>query len=56
MRVRRLEHRDRDAWRRLFLAYIDFYQASVPDEVIELTWQRLMQGGEGGAHRSCRRG
>ena len=47
MRVRRLEARDRDAWRRLFLAYIDFYQASVPDAVIELTWQRLMPGGEG---------
>jgi GNAT superfamily N-acetyltransferase len=39
MRVRRLECRDRDTWRRLFRA--------VPDDVIELTWQRLMQGGEG---------
>lgn len=47
MRVRRLEARDRAAWRRLFLAYVEFYRASVPDGVIELTWQRLMQGGEG---------
>jgi GNAT superfamily N-acetyltransferase len=47
MRVRRLERRDRDAWRRLFLAYVAFYRASVPDAVIELTWQRLMQGGDG---------
>jgi GNAT superfamily N-acetyltransferase len=47
MRVRRLKSRDRDAWRGLFLAYVGFYRASVPDAVIELTWQRLMQGGEG---------
>ena len=47
MRVRRLEEGDREAWSRLFLAYIGFYRASVPDRVIELTWQRLMQGGEG---------
>jgi GNAT superfamily N-acetyltransferase len=47
MRVRRLESRDGDAWRRLFLAYIAFCRASVPDAVIELTWQRMMQGGDG---------
>jgi GNAT superfamily N-acetyltransferase len=47
MRVRRLESRDREAWRRLFLAYIAFYRASLPDEVVELAWQRLIEGGEG---------
>jgi GNAT superfamily N-acetyltransferase len=47
MRVRRLESRDREAWRRLFLAYIAFYRASVPDGVVDLTWQRLMEGGDG---------
>jgi GNAT superfamily N-acetyltransferase len=47
MRVRRLESRDRDAWRRLFAAYIGFYRAEVPDAVIELTWQRMMRGGDG---------
>lgn len=47
MRVRRLESRDRDAWRRLFLAYVAFYRALVPDDVVELTWQRMMQGGDG---------
>jgi GNAT superfamily N-acetyltransferase len=47
MRVRRLEASDRDAWRRLFLAYIAFYRAEVAESTVELTWQRLMQGGEG---------
>jgi GNAT superfamily N-acetyltransferase len=40
--IRRLAERDRDAWRRLFAAYIEFYKANVPDEVIDLTWQRMM--------------
>ena len=47
MRVRRLEGRDREAWGRLFCAYIEFYRAQVPDKVIDLTWQRLLAGGEG---------
>ena len=47
MRVRGLEARDRDAWRRLFAAYVEFYRAEVPDAVIEATWERLLAGGEG---------
>jgi GNAT superfamily N-acetyltransferase len=47
MRVRRLEMRDSEAWGRLFHAYIAFYQAAVPQPVIDLLWQRLMAGGEG---------
>jgi GNAT superfamily N-acetyltransferase len=47
MRVRRVETGDREAWERLFRAYNAFYRASVADSVIELTWQRLMAGGEG---------
>jgi GNAT superfamily N-acetyltransferase len=47
MRVRRLEACDREAWSGLFLAYIRFYRAEVPDRVVELTWQRLMSGGAG---------
>lgn len=42
IRTRPLEARDREAWRALFRAYIDFYRADVPDEVVELTWARLM--------------
>lgn len=42
--IRRLEPSDRKQWERLFRAYIDFYHATVPDDVIELTWHRLMAG------------
>ena len=44
IRVRRLEARDKAAWLPLFKGYIAFYKATVPDEVIEKTWQRLMEG------------
>jgi GNAT superfamily N-acetyltransferase len=44
VRVRRLEAKDKPAWLSLFRGYIEFYKASLPDEVIETTWQRLMSG------------
>jgi GNAT superfamily N-acetyltransferase len=47
MHVRGVEARDRDAWERLFRAYIEFYRARVADEVIEATWQRLTSGAAG---------
>ena len=40
--VRPLESDDYEAWLALFRDYVAFYQASVPDDVIELTWSRLM--------------
>ena len=46
-RVRLVEARDKAAWRALFTGYIEFYKATVADDVIETLWQRLMQGGEG---------
>lgn len=46
MHVRKLEAQDREGWERLFRAYIAFYRAGVPDETIDLTWQRLLAGGE----------
>jgi GNAT superfamily N-acetyltransferase len=42
IRVRPLEARDKSDWLALFRDYIAFYRATVPDDVIELTWQRLM--------------
>lgn len=45
--VRRLSARDEARWLELFKGYIAFYEARVPDQVIETTWQRLMSGGEG---------
>jgi GNAT superfamily N-acetyltransferase len=47
LRVRPLEARDRAAWMRLFRGYIDFYQATVADDVIETTWERLTRGEPG---------
>jgi GNAT superfamily N-acetyltransferase len=44
VRVRRLEARDKPAWLGLFKGYIEFYKATVPEDVIEMTWKRLMEG------------
>ena len=44
VRVRRLDAKDKAAWLDLFKGYIAFYKATVADEVIETTWQRLMAG------------
>lgn len=45
-RIRPLEAKDKDPWRRLFLGYIEFYKSKVADDVIEETWQRLLSGAE----------
>jgi len=47
VRVRKLEPTDKEAWLALFKGYIEFYKASVPDDVIEITWKRLHSGNEG---------
>lgn len=47
VRVRPLEAKDKPAWLELFKGYIAFYKATVPEEVMETTWQRLLSGGEG---------
>jgi len=47
VRVRPLEARDKPIWLRLFKGYIEFYEATVPEDVIETLWLRLMGGGEG---------
>ena len=44
VRVRRLQEKDKAAWLSLFRGYIEFYKATLTDEVIEGTWQRLMEG------------
>jgi GNAT superfamily N-acetyltransferase len=40
--IRPLRDTDREVWNALFHGYINFYEAKVPDEVIELTWKRLI--------------
>ena len=42
--IRRLEAKDKTRWLALFKGYIAFYKATVPDEVIEATWNRLLEG------------
>ncbi len=44
IQVRRLQADDKVRWLALFKGYIAFYQANVADDVVELTWQRLMSG------------
>ncbi len=44
IRVRPLEAKDKARWLHLFKGYITFYKATVADDVIEQTWQRLMAG------------
>lgn len=44
MSIRHIEERDHGTWERLFKAYIVFYRASVPDEVVAMTWRRLLEG------------
>ncbi len=45
--VRRLEPRDKAAWLPLFKGYVEFYKATVADDVVEETWHRLLSGKEG---------
>ena len=44
IRIRRLAARDKSAWLLLFKGYIEFYKATVADEIIEATWARLLEG------------
>jgi GNAT superfamily N-acetyltransferase len=40
--VRPVVAADEVQWLKLFRDYIDFYETSVPDDVIALTWKRLL--------------
>jgi GNAT superfamily N-acetyltransferase len=40
--VRPVEATDEGPWLALFRDYITFYEATVPEDVIALTWQRLL--------------
>ncbi|KQZ15998.1 MULTISPECIES: GNAT family N-acetyltransferase [unclassified Mesorhizobium] len=44
--VRPLVQTDHAAWRRLWTAYLTFYEATVTEEVYVSTWQRLFTPGE----------
>lgn len=40
--VRPLIEADFDTWKVLWRGYIEFYKASIPEEMYEITWKRLM--------------
>lgn len=44
--VRPLEQSDRADWRRLWTAYLEFYETKVGEEVYATTWARLFDPGE----------
>ena len=46
MEVRPPSSNDEAEWRRLWTAYLDFYEAKVPEEVYLTTWKRLRTQGE----------
>jgi GNAT superfamily N-acetyltransferase len=48
--IRLLEVSDRSRWRELFDGYLSFYEASLPEDTIELTFERLMGDGEWDHH------
>lgn len=44
--IRPLQQSDHADWRRLWTAYLVFYEATVPEDVYALTWRRLFTEGE----------
>jgi GNAT superfamily N-acetyltransferase len=42
IKVRPLIEADFDTWKVLWRGYIEFYKASIPEEMYEITWKRLM--------------
>jgi GNAT superfamily N-acetyltransferase len=45
--VRAVQPNDELRWRGLFQQYVLFYEASVPDDVVALTWQRILTRADG---------
>ncbi|MDQ6437041.1 GNAT family N-acetyltransferase [Mesorhizobium sp. LHD-90] len=43
--VRPLQQSDHPDWRRLWTAYLTFYNTVLPEQVYASTWQRLFDGG-----------
>ncbi len=40
--VSEMRREDQARWKELWRGYLDFYQATLPDEIYERTWRRLM--------------
>lgn len=46
IKIGRLEEHEKSAWLSLWHGYLEFYKASVPDSVTELSWRRVMDPSE----------
>ena len=46
IQIRRLAKTDQADWRKLWTAYLAFYETTGPEEVYETTWKRLFTDGE----------
>ncbi|MEO3389149.1 GNAT family N-acetyltransferase [Mesorhizobium sp. CAU 1741] len=44
--IRPLAQSDHADWRKLWTAYLEFYEATVPETVYTATWERLFSDGE----------
>jgi GNAT superfamily N-acetyltransferase len=44
--IRPFQQGDHAEWRKLWTAYLDFYETKLPDEVYETSWKRLFSEGE----------
>ena len=40
--IRPLISADYEVWKKLWRGYIEFYEATIPDEQFDITWERLM--------------
>jgi GNAT superfamily N-acetyltransferase len=50
--IRPLTHADRSQWDQLWQGYLAFYESAVPDDVSDLTWQRILDP-EAPIHAFC---
>ena len=48
--IRPLTAEDKAEWRRLWTGYLEFYESTVPEEVYETTFSRLLAGNAGTEH------
>ena len=48
--IRPLAPTDKAEWRRMWTAYLVFYEANLPDDVYETTFARLLPGGSTDLH------
>ena len=47
LEIRPLERGDEAEWRRLWTAYLEFYESSVPEEVYKSSFKRMLAGNAG---------